>query len=128
LLDRIADGLATFRDPDGSPSVDAVERTSDSLRRGSSTALLPDLVVHWSDRPTARLAAVESPRFGRVARHGAGPGLAGHHTSGAWSLLVPGSGRVAESARPARLVDLGAMACGHAGVPGPDAQPFSRAI
>src|SRR6185369_10471095 len=80
LLDRIADGLATFRDPDGAPSVAEVVRTRDALPAGSRRGLLPDLVVRWSERATARLDAVTSARFGRVARHGAGPGLAGNHT------------------------------------------------
>jgi predicted AlkP superfamily phosphohydrolase/phosphomutase len=120
LLDRIADGLATFCDPDGSPAVDAVERTPDAIRRGAAAHLLPDLVVRWTARPTATLSAVASPRFGRVARHGAGPGLAGNHTEGAWSLLVAGSGHVAASDGSPRLVDLAATACAHAGVPALD--------
>jgi hypothetical protein len=93
-----------------------VTRTRDAVPAGDRSVLLPDLVVRWSARDTARLAAVTSPRFGRVARHGAGPGIAGNHTAGAWSLLVPGAGRLATLQRAPRLVDLAATACAHARV------------
>jgi predicted AlkP superfamily phosphohydrolase/phosphomutase len=116
LLEIIADGLMTFRDPDGAPSVAEVTRTRDAVPAGDRSVLLPDLVVRWSARDTARLVAVTSPRFGEVARHGAGPGMAGNHTAGAWSLLVPGAGRLATLHRAPRLVDLAATACAHAGV------------
>jgi predicted AlkP superfamily phosphohydrolase/phosphomutase len=108
LADEIASGLSTFRDPDGAPAVAAVERPSASGRRRDA---LPDLVVRWSDRPSAALAGVASPRFGDVRRHGAGTGLPGNHAEGAWIVVLPGRTRPRELGRRTRLVDVAATAC-----------------
>jgi hypothetical protein len=117
LLDTIAEGLATFRDADGAPSVAAVERVPVD---GRHAHLLPDLVVRWTERPSARLDGVTSARFGRVARSGVGPGLPGNHTEGAWTLVVPRSGRPAAAASAPRLIDLAATACARADVAAAD--------
>lgn len=111
LCARIADGLRTFTDPDGAPAVKDVERVADTFGDGRRATRLPDLVVRWSDRPSTRLAAVSSPRFGEVRRHGGASGRAGNHTDGdAWALVVPGSSRHRETDRPPRLVDVAATA------------------
>ena len=120
LLETIAAGLATFHDPDGAPSVAAVERLPPDVARGRHAHLLPDLVVRWGERPSARLDRVTSARFGRVARSGVGPGLSGNHTEGAWTLVVPRRGRPAAAAAAPRLIDLAATACAHADVAATD--------
>jgi len=77
---------------------------------------LPDLIIQWSDRPAARLAHVESPRFGTVQRRGHGSGRSGNHTAGdAWALVVPGASTPRTPARPPRLVDIAATAAALAG-------------
>lgn len=110
LMEEIAAGLASFLDPDGAPAVRAVDRTADIVGPGARADLLPDLVVRWSDRPSAALKEVRSPRFGRVARLGAATGRAGNHPEGdAWALVLPGTGRRARRpSRPARLADVAA--------------------
>lgn len=109
LCSRIAEGLATFSDPDGSPAVEAVERVSESFGGGREAHRLPDLVVRWSDRPATRLTGVESPRYGRIARRGGASGRSGNHTAGdAWALVVPGASSHRATTRPARLVDVAA--------------------
>ena len=124
LTDRIADGLASFRDPDGTPCVEAVERVGD-LHRGEHADRLPDLVVRWADSPATRLGSVSSERFGVVRRQGGGSGRSGNHTGGdAWAVAVPGDGvEAAEPLRPPRLVDVAATVCeltgtSRAGLPG----------
>lgn len=110
LMDEIAAGLGSFLDPDGAPAVRAVDRTADVVGPGGRAELLPDLVVRWSDRPSAGLQGIRSPRFGSVPRLGAATGRAGNHPEGdAWALVLPGSGRRARRpSRPARLADVAA--------------------
>jgi predicted AlkP superfamily phosphohydrolase/phosphomutase len=110
LMDEIAAGLTTFRDPDGSPSVASVERVAERIT-GPRVEQLPDLVVRWSDRPSGDLTHVSSPRFGEVARQGAGSGRSGNHTDGAWAILVPAASRRRQSDGPARVIDIPATAC-----------------
>jgi predicted AlkP superfamily phosphohydrolase/phosphomutase len=110
LLDEIAEGLASFRDPDGHPAVDEVVRVRDHYR-GALEARLPDLAVRWSPRPATELRAVSSERFGEVRRHGGGSGRSGNHTPGdAWAVVVPGASAPAEAGAP-RLVDVAATVC-----------------
>jgi len=117
LMDQIAGGLMTFSDPDGTPSVKAVERVADTFPAGSHSDRLPDLIVRWSDTPATRLTQVRSNRFGTVARRGAGSGRSGNHTAGdAWALVVPGASRAATPTRPPRLVDIAATAGSLAGL------------
>ncbi|MGH3800816.1 MAG: alkaline phosphatase family protein, partial [Pseudonocardiaceae bacterium] len=116
LMDQIATGLLTFHDPDGTPSVKAVERVTDTFDSGIHSDRLPDLIVRWNDRPATRLDAVTSPQFGTVRRRGSGSGRSGNHTAGdAWALVVPGASRPRTPGRPPRLVDIAATAAALAG-------------
>jgi len=111
LMDVIAAGLTTFRDPDGTPAVAAVERIAKSFDAGVHADRLPDLIVRWSDRPATRLMYLSSERFGTVARRGSGSGRSGNHTAGdAWALVVPGASRARITSRPPRLADIAATA------------------
>jgi predicted AlkP superfamily phosphohydrolase/phosphomutase len=112
LCELIASGLVTFRDPDGTPSVAAVERTSELVGPDAPQLhLLPDLVVRWGDPPAGPLAGVTSPRYGTVPRVGEGSGRSGAHTPEGWALVVPAAGRARDGGRPARLEDVAATAC-----------------
>jgi predicted AlkP superfamily phosphohydrolase/phosphomutase len=111
LMDRIADGLRTFRDLDGSPAVRSVERVAELFPTGARADLLPDLIVRWTDRPATRVKGVQSERFGVVLRKGVGSGRSGNHTEGdAWALVVPGTSRLVAPRRPPRLEDIAATA------------------
>ena len=114
LLDRIAAGLATFADPDGGPSVAEVRRTSEVVPSGPRSDAFPDLLVRWSDRPSAGLDRVVSSELGEVRRPGGGSGRSGNHTSDAWAVVVPASRGAGE--RPGRVVDLAATVCAALGV------------
>lgn len=108
LMDQISDGLTSFRDPDGTPSVSAVERVQDGIT-GARRDRLPDLLVRWSDRPSAGLTRVSSPRFGDVVRDGPGTGWPGNHLDEAWAIVIPGPGsRLSELGRRGRVVDIAA--------------------
>ena len=114
LASNIADGLATFREPDGTPAVASVVRTAD-LYPGVRADRLPDLVVRWSERPATTLGHVESDRFGQISRAGAGSGRSGNHTAGdAWAVLAPAAGTLRKPAaaevpvRTPRLADIAA--------------------
>ena len=111
LVETIIRGLLTFRDPDGSPSIACVERMSQMATRGSCLSRLPDLVVHWGERPAVRMKYVTSPMHGEVARWGVGSGRSGNHVDDAWAILVPGASRVRDIGRPGRITDIGATAC-----------------
>ncbi len=110
LLALIAEGLMTFRDPDGSPSISKIERMTDLAQRPSAAGL-PDLVVTWSDRQGASLSEVDSPRYGAVVRQGSGSGRSGNHTDDAWAIVVPGRSRGRDPGRPAGIADIGATVC-----------------
>jgi predicted AlkP superfamily phosphohydrolase/phosphomutase len=108
---EIASGLATFADPDGTPSVAGVVDVADAYR-GERADRLPDLVVRWSERPATNLAGVRSPRYGEVARAGSASGRSGNHTpDDGWAIVVPGSSRWRDPGRPPRLVDVAATVC-----------------
>jgi predicted AlkP superfamily phosphohydrolase/phosphomutase len=111
LTDSIVQGLMTFRDPDGSPSITTVERMRDMTEGQPYAGRLPDLVVFWGDRPAAKLDRVTSSRFGEVLRRGIGSGRSGNHTDDAWAIVLPGRSRVSSLGRAARITDIGATAC-----------------
>jgi predicted AlkP superfamily phosphohydrolase/phosphomutase len=117
LMDEIAAGLLSFRDPDGTPSVAGVDRVAEVVGEGPGLALLPDLVVRWTDRPATRLTGVSSPLHGEVRRRGGGTGRSGNHTEDAWLLVSPGASRLREPSRPVRVVDVAATACALLGAP-----------
>ncbi len=115
LLRSIADGLTTFRDPDGEPAVARVARVSEH-HAGARADQLPDLVVQWSGRSATTLAGLHSPSFGDVLRRGSGSGRSGNHPPGmAWAVVVPGSRGAARLERPPRIADVAttvAAVCG----------------
>ncbi len=118
LLDAIADGLATFRDPDGAPAVASVDRVAEH-HRGTRAAQLPDIVVQWSERAATTLAGVHSPAFGDVLRRGSGSGRSGNHTPGdAWAVVAPAAHALCEPARPPRLADVASTVAAVCGVDG----------
>ncbi|MDQ5820773.1 MAG: hypothetical protein M3540_04965, partial [Actinomycetota bacterium] len=111
VLDRIAEGVTSFRDEDGSIGVASVARAEEIVGADApKRRLLPDLLVHWSDVPATRLRAVESPTFGRIERHGSGSGRSGGHTDAAWALLVPGGSRLVAETGNERVIDVAATA------------------
>jgi predicted AlkP superfamily phosphohydrolase/phosphomutase len=117
LTEEIEAGLASFCDPDGGPAVAAVERVAERYS-GEHADRLPDLVVHWSERPATELTHVRSERFGEVHRQGAGSGRSGNHTpGGAWAILAPGRSELAEPGRPPRLADVAATVAAVSGAP-----------
>lgn len=114
LLDEIATGLESFRDPDGEPSVASVHRVAEEIE-GGRVEHLPDLIARWPDRPSSGLTAVTSPAFGEVARRGAGTGRSGNHDTDAWAIVSPGDARERDLGRSPRITDLAATACAVAG-------------
>ncbi len=117
LAEEITAGLATFTDPAGAPAVASVERVADRYR-GATAERLPDLVVHWSERPATRLELVRSRRFGTVRRRGAGSGRSGNHTpGGAWAILAPGRSALRDPGRTPRLADVAATVASLCGAP-----------
>jgi predicted AlkP superfamily phosphohydrolase/phosphomutase len=117
LMSAIADGLATFRDPDGVPAVASVDRVRDH-HAGRREDELPDLVVQWSERPATTFEGVHSPSFGDVLRRGTGSGRSGNHTPGdAWAVVVPGAhAPVSANGRSPRLADVAATVAAACGV------------
>ncbi|HEU4461382.1 MAG TPA: alkaline phosphatase family protein [Solirubrobacterales bacterium] len=117
LTEQIRAGLLDFRDPDGEPTVVAVDEVADRWR-GEAADRLPDLVVRWRTTSSVALGGVHSPRFGGVQRQGYGSGRTGNHTDGdAWAILAPRSGRSRDLARPARVTDIPATVAALSGVP-----------
>jgi predicted AlkP superfamily phosphohydrolase/phosphomutase len=125
LTEEIVLGLLSFEDmggeTEGAPSVARVETAAERVGSGARVEQLPDLFVHWSRSPSARIRGVRSPRFGEVLRRGVGSGRAGNHCPGNWVTLLPGRARVAPSIpEPACLEDIVATVCSALGVPHAD--------
>jgi predicted AlkP superfamily phosphohydrolase/phosphomutase len=117
LTERIREGLLDFRDPDGEPTVVAVDEVAPRWQ-GDATDRLPDLVVRWRPTSSVALPAVHSPRFGSVHRQGHGSGRTGNHTDGdAWAILAPRTGRPRDLTRPARVIDIPATVAALCDVP-----------
>lgn len=116
LMDQLIDGISTFTELDGSPTVASVERVADKFGTGDRAHQLPDLIVRWVDTPATRLEGLVSERFGTVRRHGVGSGRSGNHTEGdAWTLIVPGTADPVSPGRMPRLEDIAATAAALAG-------------
>ena len=116
LVEQIREGLMDFRDPDGEPTVVAVDEVAERWQ-GAAADRLPDLVVRWRPASSVALAAVHSDTFGSVQRQGHGSGRTGNHTDGdAWAILAPRSGRTRDLGRPARITDIAATVAAHTGI------------
>lgn len=111
LMDELVEGIRTFTDLDGGQAVADVERVAERFGTGDRAHQLPDLVVHWTDRPATDLGGVRSERYGTILRHGVGSGRSGNHTAGdAWALLVPATATLTERTKAPRLEDIAATA------------------
>jgi predicted AlkP superfamily phosphohydrolase/phosphomutase len=117
LLDEIVAGLTSFVESDGASVIRAIDRTRHVVPAGRALDLLPDLIVHWSQRPASSTEVVTSPRFGRVHRLGVGTGRSGNHTDDAWALVVPGRSQLRHPGRAYRVTDLSQTALALCGVP-----------
>lgn len=116
LLDDIARGLQTFRDPDGCPTVRRVERGAHIVGYDTHAHHFPDLVVYWNDRVPPHFAGVTSTQYGEVTAIGWGSGRTGEHRDDAWALVVPGSSMLRAPTKPLHIVDMAATICSVLGV------------
>ncbi len=114
LVDQIREGLLSFRDPDGEPSVADVVRTRDVVGEGKRLNFLPDVVVRWTDRPSSGVDGVSSPQFGDVRRVGTGSGRSGSHLPEACAVIVSSSS-LAPHERP-HVIDIAPTVCSALGV------------
>ncbi len=111
LCDRIEEGLGTFRDSfTDTRLVAAVDRIDRLYGEGDRRAVLPDLVVRWSERPAAMQGAATSSGLGSIPWPTPGRvpnGRSGNHR-GEGFLAVRGSGLPlgAQLAPGADILDL----------------------
>jgi predicted AlkP superfamily phosphohydrolase/phosphomutase len=117
VMDRIASGLLSFRDPDGRPAVKQVQVVSQSFEERALSNPLPDLIVHWSEHLAPQLAGVSSPQFGDVPSAGWGSGRTGEHRDEGWALMIPGSSRITPRKEPPHILDIAPTICAVLGVP-----------
>jgi predicted AlkP superfamily phosphohydrolase/phosphomutase len=111
LMDQIASGLRTFRDPDGAAAIKNIEFVSNSLGCESFFHPFPDLIVHWSEDLPPHRTGVRSAEFGEIAPSGWGSGRTGEHCDGAWALIVPGSSKLKAPVKPPHIVDIAPTVC-----------------
>ncbi len=111
LLNTLAAGLSTFRDPDGQPAIKKIVRLTELGLRGPCVSHMPDLIVQWNTRFVTPTAGVHSPLYGDIPSQGWATGRTGCHTADAWALLVPGRSRVKAPSRRAHVVDIAATVC-----------------
>jgi predicted AlkP superfamily phosphohydrolase/phosphomutase len=119
LIAEITEGLLSFRESDGSPSVADVWRTRDLLPDAPLVDMLPDLVVRFNQTEMPDDGASRSDRFGEVRRAGVGTGRTGGHNTDAWIALRPGAARLRDVEQPA-VVDIPATVCELLGLPADD--------
>jgi predicted AlkP superfamily phosphohydrolase/phosphomutase len=126
ILNHIASGLLTFRDPDGRPAVKNVEFVSHVIKERTLSNPFPDLIVHWSDHLPPHLAGVSSPQFGDVPSSGWGSGRTGEHRDEAWVLVIPGSSKLKTPVKCPHIMDIASTVCAVLGVDpeGLDGQPL----
>jgi len=116
VLDEIASGLLTFRDPDGKAAVKRVEIVAQSPNERTLSNPFPDLIVHWSDQLPPHLAGAYSPLFGEVPSTGWGSGRTGEHRDEAWAILIPGSSKRITPLKPPHIMDIVPTICSVLGV------------
>jgi predicted AlkP superfamily phosphohydrolase/phosphomutase len=116
VLEQIASGLLTFRDPDGTSAVKRVETVSQSPDAWTLSNPLPDLIVHWSDQMPQHMAGAYSPQFGEVPSAGWGSGRTGEHRDEAWALMIPGSSKKRTPIKPPHIMDIVPTICSVLGV------------
>jgi hypothetical protein len=120
LAAEIADGLMSFREPDGTRSIAEVWRTRDVMPPGAPALdALPDLVVRFARTPMPADGTSRSEQFGSVVRDGPGSGRSGGHNTDAWALLAPATAAVRDVDRPG-VLDIPATVCSLLGLPTDD--------
>ncbi|HJT20596.1 MAG TPA: alkaline phosphatase family protein [Nitrospira sp.] len=115
LLDKIMEGLSTFRNGDGTRVIQRMFRRSELGYPGPCEHQLPDLVVQWSERVVSPLAGVRSARFGEIPSPGWGTGRTGCHTGEAWALVVPGASKAALGTAAPHIQDIVPTICAAVG-------------
>lgn len=121
LCDQVGEGLLSFGDSmTGESLVEEVCRPLEVFPDGERKDRLPDLIVRWKETSGAHHVAVESVRFGRIARATPGRipnGRSGNHR-GVGFLFARGSGIAAGSRLPADadILDLAPTALARLGV------------
>jgi predicted AlkP superfamily phosphohydrolase/phosphomutase len=120
LLQRISEGLQSFRDADtDQPLIEEVCRSDRVFPAGDRSVRLPDLIVRWSPTSGAVHRAIASPQFGRIERETPGRipnGRSGNHAPKGF-LLAKGPG-IAAGARleaGADILDLAPTALARLG-------------
>jgi predicted AlkP superfamily phosphohydrolase/phosphomutase len=116
VLEQIASGLLTFRDPDGQRAVKQVEIVSRTLHERTLSNPFPDLIVHWSDQLPPHVAGAYSPQFGEVPSAGWGSGRTGEHRDEAWALVMPGTSKKITPLKPPHIMDIVPTICSVLGV------------
>ncbi len=116
LLDQVMEGLATFRNDDGTPVIQRMFRRSELPYSGPCEDQLPDLIVQWSERVLSPLAGVRSSRFGEIPSPGWGTGRTGCHTGEAWALIVPGASKAALGTAAPHIQDIVPTICAAVGM------------
>ncbi|HEY7462747.1 MAG TPA: alkaline phosphatase family protein [Gemmatimonadota bacterium] len=123
LCDRIAEGLAGFRDADtGEPFIEEIHRVDRLFTHGARRDRLPDLIVRWKYTLAAPHRKVAAPGLGVVERSTPGRipgGRSGNHRGEGFLAVrgpgVPAGVRLREGSRledlaPTVLALLGARA------------------
>lgn len=116
LLDKIINGLLTFRNSDGSQAIRKIWRISELGYEGPYHDQLPDLVVQWNERVVMPLMGVRSDKLGEIASPGWGTGRTGCHTGDAWALTVLDSSKLKSLTRAPHIVDIAPTVCAAVGV------------
>ena len=100
LMRQIIDGLRTFVDADTREAIISHFGRGDEIWPDAQRRVnLPDLLVHWVDRPAGAQRAIESPRHGRIDEPRPGvqlDGRSGHHRPTGW-MITAGPGIASDS-------------------------------
>lgn len=125
LCAEIREGLSSFTFADtGEPAIHRVappEAFMPDIEPGVRRRM-PDLIVHWGDRPAAEATVITSPRYGDVRWPTPGyvsDGQSGHHRGTGWVMAAGGGAEPGGRIDGGSVADLPATALAVLGCPVP---------
>lgn len=126
LCAEIREGLSTFVHADtGEPAIHRVSTPEELMPKidPEIRRRMPDLVVHWPDRPAAEATTITSPVYGDIdwPKPGMVPdGQSGHHRGRGWLLASGPSAAAGAAIAGGSVADLSATALALLGCKVPD--------
>ncbi len=123
LVAEIRAGLESFVDVDNDQSVVRHTLATDELFPGEAIRhALPDLMVHWPDKPASQYRAIRSEQYGTIpwpTPGHPGEGYVGHHRPVGWLVAAGRPFAPGSTIEGAHILDLAPTVCALLGIEPP---------